>query len=406
MGWGRKEGLQSVNGPNDARLSAGVDFFLSDSLLTDEERALRDRVRGFAEGRLRPVARQAWEDAEFPQWLLPELAALDVVGGTVKGYGCPGITSVAFGLALQELSRVDSSFATFFNVQSGLSLTTIATCGSEEQKARWIPRLARCEAIGAFALTEPDHGSDASHMTTRAVRDGDHYVLEGTKRWIGNATICDVAIVWARAEDGVAGFLVEPPTPGFTATVIEGKMAQRGVWQAEIQLDGCRVLAANRLAQGGFRAVAQVLTISRHYVAWHAIGEAIACYEAALAHALRREQFGKPIAAFQLVQAKLVRMLGEITKAQLLVIQLGRLLDQGQATPGMTAYAKLSCAAMAREVAGTAREILGGNGILHLQDHDVMRHLCDLEAVVTYEGTHDINALIVGREITGLSAFA
>jgi glutaryl-CoA dehydrogenase len=240
-------------------------------------------------------------------------------------------------------------------------------------------------------------------LTTRAVQNGDDYVLDGTKRWIGNATICDVAIVWARAEDGVAGFLVEPPNPGFSAMVIEGKLAQRGIWQADIRLDSCRVPAANRLAQGGFQAVAQILSSTRHNVAWHALGEAIACYEAAHAHALRREQFGKPIASFQLVQAKLVRMLGEITKAQLLAIQLGRLLDQGRATPGMTAYAKLSCAAMAREVAATAREILGGNGIL--QDRDVMRHLCDLEAVVTYEGTHDINTLIVGREITGLSAF-
>lgn len=387
----------------DEHRSQTVDFFLTDSLLTDEERAIRERVRGFAEGLLRPVARQAWEEAEFPVSLLPELAKLDVVGGTVQGYGCPGMTSVGFGLVLQELSRVDSSFSTFFNVQAGLSMTTIATCGSEEQKARWIPQLARCKAIGAFALTEPEHGSDASRLTTRAVRDGDDYVLDGAKRWIGNATICDVAIVWARTEDGIAGFLVEPPRSGFSATVIQGKLAQRGVWQTDIRLEGCRVPAANRLVQGSFRAVAQVLTISRHYVAWHAIGEAIACYEVALAHALRRQQFGKPIAAFQLVQTKLVRMLGEITKAQLLVIQLGRLLDQGRATSGMTAYAKLSCAAMAREVAATAREILGGNGIL--QDHDVMRHLCDLEAVVTYEGTHDINALIVGREITGLSAF-
>ncbi len=392
-----------MNGVHDARPSRAVDFFLADSLLTDEERAIRDRVHAFAKDRLRPVAREAWEAAAFPTQLLPELAALDVVGGTINGYGCPGLSSVAFGLVLRELSRVDSSFATFFNVQAGLTLTTVTTCGSEEQKARWIPRLARCEAIGAFALTEPEHGSDASQLATRAVRDGDDYVLDGAKRWIGNATLCDVAIVWARAEDGVAGFLVEPPAPGWSATKIEGKLAQRGIGQAEIRLDGCRVPAANRLAHGGFRAVAQVLTISRHYVAWHAIGEAMACYEASLAHALRREQFGKPIAAFQLVQAKLVRMLGEITKAQLLVIQLGRLLDLGQATPGMTAYAKLSCAAMAREVAATAREILGGNGIL--QDHDVMRHLCDLEAVVTYEGTHDINTLIVGREITGLSAF-
>ena len=392
-----------MSGLNDTRSSPEVDFFLTSSLLSDEERAVRDRVRAFAESRLRSVAQQAWRDAEFPMSLLPEFAALDVVGGTVQGYGCPGMTSVAFGLVLRELSRVDSSFATFFNVQAGLSVTTIATCGSEEQKARWIPPLARCEAIGAFALTEPEHGSDASRLTTRAARDGDDYVLDGSKRWIGNATICDVAIIWARTEEGIAGFLVEPPRSGFTATIIEGKLAQRGVWQADIRLEGCRVPAANRLSQGGFRAVAQVLTISRHYVAWHAIGEAIACYEIALAHTLRREQFGKPIAAFQLVQAKLVRMLGEITKAQLLVIQLGRLLDQGMATPGMTAYAKLSCAAMAREVAATARELLGGNGIL--QDYDVMRHLCDLEAVVTYEGTHDINALIVGREITGLSAF-
>jgi glutaryl-CoA dehydrogenase len=391
-----------VNDVNDARPSPGVDFFLSDSLLTDEERTLRGRVRSFAESQLRPAARQAWEAGEFPVRLVPELAALEIAGGTVSGYGCPSLTSVAFGLALQELSRVDSSFATFFNMQAGLSVTSIATCGSEEQKARWLPRLARCDAIGAFALTEPEHGSDASHLTTRAIRDGDDYILNGTKRWIGNATICDVAIVWARAEDGIAGFLVEQPNPGFGAQAIEGKLAQRGVSQADIRLVDCRVPAANRLPRGGFRAVANVLTVSRHYVAWHAIGEAMACYEAALTHALRREQFDKPIAAFQLVQAKLVRMLGEITKAQLLVIQLGRLLDQGQATPGMTAYAKLTCAAMAREVAATAREILGGNGIL--QDYDVMRHLCDLEAVVTYEGTHDINTLIVGREITGLSA--
>ena len=392
-----------MNRVSDARPSIAVDFFLADALLTDEERAIRDRVRAFAEDRLRPAAREAWEAGAFPARLLPALAALDVAGGTVQGYGCPGMSHVAFGLVMQELSRVDSSFATFFTVQAGLAMTTLAVCGSAAQKARWIPRLARCEAIGAFALTEPDHGSDASHLTTRAVRDGADYILDGTKRWIGNATICDVAIVWARADDGIAGFLVEPPTPGFTATAITGKLAQRGIAQADVRLEGCRVLAANRLQEGGFSAVARILSTTRHNVAWHALGEAIACYEAALAYALRREQFGKPIAAFQLVQTKLVHMLGEITKSHLLLVQLGRLLDQGKATPGMTAYAKSSCAAMAREAAATAREILGGNGIL--QDHDVMRHLCDLEAVYTYEGTHEINTLIVGREITGLSAF-
>ncbi|MBA2598843.1 MAG: acyl-CoA dehydrogenase family protein [Chloroflexia bacterium] len=387
----------------DAHDTPLVDFYLTGSLLTDDERAVRDRVRRFAEEHLRPVAREAWEREVFPHHLLPELAALEVAGGTVADYGCPGLSPVAFGLAMRELARVDSSFATFFTVSGGLVPVTIAACGTEEQKTRWLPRLARGEAIGAFVLTEPEHGSDASHLTTRATRDGDGFILDGAKRWIGNATICDVAIVWGRAEDGIAGFLVEPPHPGFVATKIEGKLAQRSAPQADVRLDGCRVPATHRMPRGGFGAVAEMLSLARQSAAWHALGEAIACYEIARDYALRREQFGKPIASFQLVQAKLVRMLGEITKAQLLVIQLGRLLERGEATAGMTAYAKLSTTAMAREVAATARDILGGNGILH--NHDVMRHLCDLEAVFTYEGTYDINTLIGGREITGLAAF-
>jgi glutaryl-CoA dehydrogenase len=380
-----------------------LDFLLSGSILTEEERAVRDRVRAFGEAHVRPVAAAAWERAEFQSHLVPMLAELGVVGGSVQGYGCRSLSSVAYGLATQELARADSSFATFFGVHSGLAMGAIAACGSEEQKHRWLPRMARCEVIGAFALTEPEHGSDAAHMTTRATRDGDEYVLNGAKRWIGNGTICDLAVVWARAEDGIAGFLVECPNPGFRATLIEGKLSKRGVWQADIRLDGCRVPAGNRMPVRGFRTVADILSKTRHNVAWAALGEAIACYEVALAYAKQREQFGKPIAAFQLVQAKLVRMLGEITQAQLLSIQLGRLKDQGLATPGMTALAKLNNAAMAREVTATAREILGGNGIL--QDYEVMRHLCDLESVFTYEGTNEINTLIVGREITGLAAF-
>ncbi len=383
--------------------TAYLDFYLSESLLTEEERTVRERVRAFGEAHVRPVAAEAWERAEFQAHLVPLLAELGVVGGSVQGYGCPSLSSVAYGLATQELARADSSFATFFGVHSGLAMGAIAACGSEEQKQRWLPRMARCEVIGAFALTEPEHGSDAAHLTTRAARDGDEYVLDGAKRWIGNGTICDLAVVWARAEDGIAGFLVECPNPGFRAAVMEGKLSKRGVWQADIRLDGCRVPAANRMPVGGFRAVADILSKTRHNVAWAALGEAIACYEVALAYAKQREQFGKPIAAFQLVQAKLVRMLGEITKAQLLSIQLGRLKDQGLATPGMTALAKLNNAAMAREVAATAREMLGGNGIL--QDYEVMRHLCDLESVFTYEGTNEINTLVVGREITGLAAF-
>jgi glutaryl-CoA dehydrogenase len=386
-----------------ARTAPPLDFYQTESLLTADERAVGDRVRAFAEAHVRPVAAAAWEHAEFQEQLVPMLAELGIVGGSVQGYGCPTLSSVGYGLATQELARVDSSFATFFGVHSGLAMGAVAACGSEEQKRHWLPRMARCEVVGAFALTEPEHGSDAANLTTRAVRDGDDYLLDGAKRWIGNGTICDLAVVWARAEEGIAGFLVECPNPGFRATTIDGKLSKRGVGQADIRFDGCRVPAANRLPVGGFRAVADILSKTRHNVAWAALGEAIACYEIALAYARRREQFGKPIAAFQLVQAKLVRMLGVITTAQLLTIQLGRLKDRGQATPGMTALAKLNNAAMAREVAATAREILGGNGILH--DYDVMRHLCDLEAVFTYEGTHDINTLVVGREITGLAAF-
>jgi glutaryl-CoA dehydrogenase len=380
-----------------------LDFYRTDFLLSDDECAVRDRVRAFAEEHIRPVAVKAWEHEEFQSHLVPLLAGLGIVGGSVQGYGCPPLSSVAYGLATQELAKVDSSFATYFGVHSGLAMGAIAACGSEEQKQRWLPRMALCEVVGAFALTEPEHGSDAAHLTTRAVCEGDEYVLDGGKRWIGNGTICDLAVVWARAEDGIAGFLVECPNPGFRATVIDGKLSKRGVWQADIRLEGCRVSAANRMPIGGFRAVADILSKTRHNVAWAALGEAIGCYEAALDYACRREQLGKPIAAFQLVQAKLVAMLGEITKAQLLAIQLGRLKDQGLATPGMTALAKLNNAAMAREVAATAREILGGNGIL--QDYDVMRHLCDLESVFTYEGTNEINTLVVGREITGLAAF-
>jgi glutaryl-CoA dehydrogenase len=331
------------------------------------------------------------------------LGELGIVGGSVGDFGCPSLSSVAYGLATQELARVDSSFATFFGVHSGLAMGAIARCGSEEHKRRWLPRMAWCEVVGAFALTEPDHGSDAAHLMTRAIKDGDEYILDGVKRWIGNGTICDLAIVWARADDGIAGFLVECPNPGFLATAIDGKLSKRGAIQTDIYLVGCRVPVENRMPIGGFRTVADILSKTRHNVAWAALGEAIACYEIALTYTKQREQFGRPIAAVQLVQAKLVEMLDEITKAQLLSIQLGRLKDRGLATPGMTALAKRNNASMARHVARTARELLGGNGVLHV--HDVMRHLCDIESVYTYEGTHEVNTLVVGREITGLSAF-
>jgi len=379
------------------------DFYLMDSLLTPDEIAIRNRVRAYAEEHVRPGAAAAWEEARFQQELLPSLGELGVVGGSVGTHGCPSLQSVAYGLVTAELARVDSSFATFFGVHSGLVMGTIGQCGSEEQKQQWLPSLARCQQIGSFALTEPDHGSDAAHLSTSARRDGDHYVLNGAKRWIGNANVCDLAIVWARADDGIAGFLVECPNPGFVATRMDGKLSKRAAYQAAITLTECRVPISARMPIGGFRTIADILSKTRHNVAWSALGEAIACYEIALAYAVRREQFGKPIGSYQLVQEKLVKMIGEITKAQLLSLQLGRLKDQGLATPGMTALAKANNATMARFVAATAREILGGNGILN--ENEIMRHLCDLESVYTYEGTHDINTLVVGREITGFSAF-
>jgi len=380
------------------------DFYLADTLLNPDEIAVRARVRDFAETHLRPGAAEAWEAAEFRHELVPHLAELGIVGGSIGDYGCPSLSSVAYGLATAELSRVDSSFSTFFGVHSSLAMLSIALCGAEEQKRKWLPLMARCEKIACFALTEPEHGSDASHLTTSATLDGDEYVLNGAKRWIGNATICDFAVVWARVGDEISGFLVETPNVGFQANKIEGKLSKRSVWQTDILLDECRVPACARMPIGGFRTVAEILSRTRHSVAWAALGEAIACYEIALGYATSRIQFGKPIGSFQLVQEKLVSMVGEITKAQLLSIQLGRLKDEGRATPGMTAFAKANNAAIARSIAARAREILGGNGILH--DYEVMRHLCDLESVYTYEGTHDINTLVVGREITGLSAFA
>jgi glutaryl-CoA dehydrogenase len=374
-----------------------------ESLLTADEIAVRDSVRAFAEEHLRPGAAEAWEAAQMRVELLPKLGEVGIVGGMVTGYGCPGLSSVAYGMATAELARVDSSFSTFFAVHSSLVMCAIDLCGSEEQKQKWLPRLATCEKVACFALTEPGHGSDASHLTTTARREGDDYVLNGSKRWIGNATVSDLAIVWARTEEGVAGFLVELPNPGFRPTKIEGKVAKRSVWQADIAIEECRVPACCKMPQVGFRYTAEVLSRTRHNVAWAALGEAISCYEIALAYAQQREQFGKPIGAFQLTQEKLVRMVTEITKAQLLSVQLGRMKDLGQATPGMTALAKANNAAMARMVAATAREILGGNGILN--EYEVIRHMVDIEAVYTYEGTQDINTLIVGREITGLSAF-
>ena len=382
------------------------DFYRIDDLLTDDERGVRDRVRRFCDNEVVPIIGDYWERAEFPFELIPKLAELNLAGGTISGYGCPGLSTVAAGLVGQELARGDGSVCTFFGVHSGLAMTSIALLGSEEQKRRWLPPMARMEQIGAFALTEPAHGSDVVALETRARRDGDHWVLDGAKRWIGNGSFADLVIVWARDEEGkVGGFVVPKGTPGYEASVMTGKAAKRAVWQAEITLRGVRVPLANRLAGSrSFKDTARVLTATRFGVAWEAVGHAMAGYEAALAYVTERQQFGSPLAAFQLVQSKLAHMLAEVTAMQLISLRLGQLAAAGTMTDGQASLAKMNNAAKARQVLADARDLLGGNGIL-LANH-VARHHADVEAVFTYEGTDHIQSLVVGREITGHSAFS
>jgi glutaryl-CoA dehydrogenase len=391
----------------DVALSLGTDYYLTDELLTDEEREIRNRVRAFCDEEVIPIINEYWERAQFPFELIPKFANLGVAGGTIKGYGCPGMSEVAFGLVAAELARGDGSLNTFYGVHSGLVMSAIAMLGNEEQKEKWLSQMARLEKIGAFALTEPLHGSDVARgLETCARREGDEYVLSGEKRWIGNASFADVIIIWARDEEGnVGGFLVEKGTPGYSAQVIPGKTAKRAVWQTDIRLQGVRVPAENRLAySNSFKDTARVLTATRYMVAWETIGHAVASYEAALTYARERMQFGKPIASYQLIQNKLADMLAEITNMQLMCLRLSQLLQQGKMTPGMASLAKMNNARKARQVCSDARDILGGNGIL--LEYHVARHYSDMEAVYTYEGTDTVQSLIVGREVSGINAFA
>ncbi|ABG03351.1 acyl-CoA dehydrogenase-like protein [Rubrobacter xylanophilus DSM 9941] len=382
------------------------DYYLLDELLTGEERAVRERVRAFVDREVLPVIGDYWERGEPPFELLPKLAELKLAGGTIEGYGCPGLSAVAAGLVTMELSRGDGGLNIFFGGTSSLVMPAIYMLGSEEQRERWLPPMARLEKLGAFALTEPEHGSDAVALETRARRRGEGYVIDGRKRWVGNASFADVILVWARDDEGEVGaFVVERGAPGLSARVMAGKTAVRSSWQAEVELSGVEVPAENRLERArSFRDASRVLAAMRYGAAWAALGHAAACYEAALAHARERRQFGRPLVSFQLVQKKLAGMLAEITSMQLLCLRLSRLADQGKMTGAMASLAKMNNARKARGVCLEARDILGGNGLL--LEHHVARHAADIEAVYTYEGTDDINALIVGRDITGVSAFA
>lgn len=386
--------------------SLHTDFYLMDELLTEEERAVRDKVRAFCNKEILPVINEYWERAEFPFQLIPKFAELNIAGGSIKGYGCPGLSAIATGLIALELARADASMCTFFGVHSGLAMSSIAMLGSEEQKQKWLPAMARMEKIGAFGLTEPNHGSDAVALETSAHREGNQYVLNGAKRWIGNASFADVVIIWARDDDGnVGGFLVEKGTPGFEAKVMTGKVAKRAVWQADITLNNVRVPVENRLALSrSFKDTSRVLTATRSGVAWEAVGHAIAAYEIALSYAKERVQFGKTLSSFQIIQNKLASMVANVTSMQLLCLRLGQLQEAGKMTDAMASLAKMNNARLAREVVAEAREMLGGNGIL--LEYHIARHHADIEAVFTYEGTDTIQSLIVGREITGKQAFS
>jgi len=386
--------------------STGTDFYLMDELLTEEERQIRDKVHSFCDTEVIPIINDYWERAEFPFELVPKIAALGIAGGSIQGYGCPGLSVVASGLIALELARGDASICTFFGVHSGLAMNSIAMLGSEEQKQRWLPAMARMEKIGAFGLTEPMHGSDAVALETRAHLVGNEYVINGAKRWIGNASFADVVVIWARDDEGnVGGFLVEKGTPGFVPTVMTGKVAKRAVWQTDITLTDVHVPVESRLALSrSFKDTGRVLTATRSGVAWEAVGHAVAAYEIALNYTRERIQFGKPLSSFQIIQNKLATMLANVTTMQLLCLRLSQLQDEGKMTDAMASLAKMNNARLAREVVADAREMLGGNGIL--LEYHIARHHADIEAVFTYEGTDTIQSLIVGRDITGIQAFS
>ena len=388
-------------------MSADADFYALELLLDDEDRRLLHRVRAFMEKEVEPIINEYWTRARFPHELLPGLAELHIAGLPYAGYGCPGRSPLLDGMVAMELARTDPSIATFFGVHGGLAMGSIYRCGSEEQKRRWLPAMARMALLGAFGLTEPEVGSGASRgLATTARRDGEVWVLDGHKKWIGNASFADLTVIWARdVHDGqVKGFVVEAGTPGFTTEDLQDKIALRVVQNARITLEDVRVPESNRLQQAAsFRDTAEVLKMTRAGVAWMAVGCARGAYEHALAYATERQQFGRPIGGFQLVQDLLVRMLGNITASASLCARLSQLQAAGLARDEHASLAKAFCTARMRESVGWARELLGGNGIL--LEHHVGRFVADAEAIYSYEGTREINTLIVGRAITGLSAF-
>jgi glutaryl-CoA dehydrogenase len=381
-----------------------VDYFQLEESLSEEEKDFRDKVRKFVDEECMPLIAAHFDSGAFPMDLIPRMAEMGLFGIDVEGYGCAKQSHTIYGLVCQELGRCDSGLRAMFSVQNSLVMYPIYSFGSEKQKARWLPKMGRGEVIGCFGLSEPDFGSDPSGMKTRAVKQGNHYVLNGTKMWITNGSIAYVALVWAKMDGEIRGFLVETGTPGFQTTLIQRKFSYRTSPTSLLTLKDCIIPEENLLPKAkGLKSVLNCLNYARYGVACSALGSAVSCYEVAGAFALKREVFEKPIASYQLVQEKLVQMVLEITKAQLLTYHLGRLLDQHKARPPQISMVKLNNVREAMKIARTARDILGARGIL--ADHHIIRHLCDLEAMSTLEGTESVHTLIIGQDLTGISAF-
>ncbi len=383
----------------------GVDYYHSELLFNEEERGVRDTVRRWIENRYMPNVEHYFDKGIFDVDLVPELAELGLFGIKIEEYDCPGMNNVVYGLVCRELERGDSGLRSFVSVQNSLVMYPIHAFGSGEQKERWLPALARGRSVGCFGLTESDAGSDPQHLRTRAVREGGDYVINGSKMWITNGELADVAVIWAQTDEGIRCFLVEKDMPGFHAYPIERKYSHRASFTSGLSLDDVRVPAANMLPGAqGLKAALMCLNDARFGIAWGAVGAAIACFEAARRYAVERIQFGKPIGAFQLTQAKLVEMWEGIVTGQLLALRLGELADEGRASHLHISMGKRANVRMARDAARVAREILGANGVV--DDYPVIRHMLNLEAVYTYEGTHDIHTLALGKAATGLDAFA
>jgi glutaryl-CoA dehydrogenase len=382
---------------------AGVDYYGWEEFLTDEERMIQKTVRDFVEREALPIIEEHHARETFPREIILRMAELGFFGANLKGYGCAGLNNIAYGLICQELERCDSGLRSMVSVQGSLCMHPIHAFGSPAQKERWLPAMAAGKAVGCFGLTEPDHGSDPGSMETRARADGNQFIISGVKRWITNGSIADIAIVWAKTTEGIRGFLVEKGTPGYTAHDIKGKFSLRASITSELVLDDVRVPRESMLPNVvGLKGPFSCLTQARYGIVWGAIGAAMACYHAALEYAKDRRQFDRPLAGYQLVQQKLVHMLTEITKGQLLAYRLGQLKDQGTMRPEQVSMAKRNNVGHALEIARVARDILGANGIVN--EYPVIRHMLNLETVNTYEGTYDMHTLIIGRDITGEDA--